>query len=386
MERRKLLRGAAAMTVLAVGGGVWRAVERGVFAVGEGPAYAPWRDFRTDRPGGALELVRAAVLAANPHNTQPWLFRVTASRIDVFANPRRNIGAIDPLLREMHVGVGCALENLLLAAEAHGLHAQVALAPTAADPTHAARIDLTPGAARATALYQAIPRRHTNRGAYRAGAPLSSAVQTELQALGGTDPELRVFWLSSAAERAKAAQLVVAATQAIIADQEQSRDSAKWYRLEWEQVQKYRDGITVDALGAGPALRAVAKWFPPLSMQQNDAFWLQTTRDVHVATAAAFGILAVRNPDDLSQRLRCGMLWQRMQLWATVHGVALHPLNQMPERATREHVLRMRPRFGDALRELAGDSGWHALMFFRGGYPLQPALASPRRAVQAVLL
>jgi hypothetical protein len=33
-----------------------------------------------------LALVSAAILAANPHNTQPWLFQVSDSRIDLIAS------------------------------------------------------------------------------------------------------------------------------------------------------------------------------------------------------------------------------------------------------------------------------------------------------------
>jgi hypothetical protein len=50
--------------------------------------------------------VRAAILAANPHNSQPWLFQVTPSQINLFADRLRNIGAIDPFLRSPRRGVG----------------------------------------------------------------------------------------------------------------------------------------------------------------------------------------------------------------------------------------------------------------------------------------
>lgn len=96
-------------------------------------------------------------------------------------------------------------------------------------------------------------------------------------------------------------------------------------------------------------MRAAAKILPRQSQSGNDKFWLNATRDTHTATAAAFGLLAVRNADDFAQRLRCGRLWQRMHLWATTQGLALHPLNQMPERAAREQVLRLNPKFGNAL-------------------------------------
>jgi hypothetical protein len=46
MNRRSFLKGAGVVTVVVVGGGVWRAYDQGVFSVGEGPAYEPWKDWR----------------------------------------------------------------------------------------------------------------------------------------------------------------------------------------------------------------------------------------------------------------------------------------------------------------------------------------------------
>src|SRR5207302_8672610 len=115
---------------------------------------------------GSLPLVRAAILAANPHDSQPWLFRVGASGIDLFADTALDIGAVDPDHREMYIGLGCALDNLLLAAGARGLAWRLALMPDRAHATHVARIDLTPGPRATSELYEAIPHRHTNRGPY----------------------------------------------------------------------------------------------------------------------------------------------------------------------------------------------------------------------------
>jgi hypothetical protein len=64
----------------------------------------------------------------------------------------------------------------------------------------------------------------------------------------------------------------------------------------------------------------------------------------------------------------------------------MHPLNQLPERADRETSAGLPPRFDAALQDLLGDPDWRALMPFRAGYPLPPALASPRRDVRDVLL
>ena len=135
VNRRTTLKIAGAGVAVAAGGVVARAWTQGVFSVGQGPAYEPWKTWRADQPTGPARLVRAAVLAANPHNSQPWLFRVGEAGIDVFADTARNIGTIDPYLREMYMGVGCALENLVLAAANDGYSTAVKLLPDPVPPS-----------------------------------------------------------------------------------------------------------------------------------------------------------------------------------------------------------------------------------------------------------
>ncbi|MFQ5615333.1 MAG: hypothetical protein ACE5GO_02595 [Anaerolineales bacterium] len=186
INRRSFLKLTGTTLVALIGGGVWRAIDQGVFSAGEGPAYEPWKDWQTDAETGPLALVGAATLASNPHNAQPWLFRVTETRVDLFADTTRNIGAIDPYLREMYVGVGCALENLLLAARANGYAHTLTLLPDPANSTHIARVDinpLSPLPSLLSPLYRAIPQRHTNRGPYDS-RPLPDDALALLEALG----------------------------------------------------------------------------------------------------------------------------------------------------------------------------------------------------------
>jgi hypothetical protein len=385
-KRRSFLKKAGIVSVLVGGGLVWRAFDRGVFSVGEGIAYQPWKDWQTYKGKDPLALVSAAILAANPHNTQPWLFQVSNSRIDLYADTKRKIGTTDPFLREMYIGLGCALENLLLAADAKGFDRKLTLMPDREKPTHVARIDLSPGNTSESELYKAIPLRHTNRGIYDRLRSLSQETLQALEKLGSEESGVKVFWFTTETERRQVGNSIVEATQAIIGDREQSYDSGKWMRSSWQDLQKYRDGITLDASGSPGVLMAIAKMLPPTSLEQNDRFWLNATQKVHVPTATAFGILAVSDRHDKSQQLECGKLWQRMHLWATTQGLAMQPLNQMPERAAREEVLGIEPKFSNALAEFIGDPNWQALMMFRIGYPTTEAIPSPRRAVGDVII
>lgn len=361
-------------------------IDQGVFSTGQGPAYAPWETWQSDSTQGPLALVRAAILAANPHNTQPWRFHVGESHIGLFADRTRNIGAIDPLLREMTVGLGCALENLLIAARHHGYAPTVSLMPEPGDPTYMAHVALDRGPALPQALYEAIPHRRTHRGAYAPERPLDTAVLRAIEALGADMPRVRMFWFNAAPQRQAVAEGIIRATEAVIADGQQSADSARWMRHAWQDIQTRRDGITVDAQALPALIRTAAKTLPPFGQRANDEVWLQNTRDIFVGTTATFGILAVPDNRDAGMRLQGGQLWQRLHLWGTKQGLAMQPLNQMCERADREVELGIAPEFGERLKSLIGDPSWQALMPFRIGYPLGGVLASPRRDVADVVI
>jgi nitroreductase len=383
LRRRKLLGLAGAGTlVLVVAGVIGRAVDQGVFSANTGPAYDAWRAW--DLPGADnLDLVRAAILAANAHDSQPWAFRLAPARIDLYADTARNLGSIDPLRREMHLSLGCALENLLLAARARGLSPAATLRPDPVNATHVARVDLSPGEPFASPLYAAIPRRHTDRGPYDTNRPLAAQTLAAMAALID-EPDIGVVWFASDADKKTFAELTVSATEAFIADPQQAADDFAWYRNDWHQLQAAKDGITVDASGISPLVRALAK-IAPVSREQDDQGWLDNTRNIQVATAAAFGTLVARDKHDVVQRIKAGRIWQRMHLWATTQGLAVQPLNQVVERAEREVSGGLVPEFARALTALAPDPDREALMPFRIGYPTAEALASPRRPAEEVI-
>jgi hypothetical protein len=256
ISRSTFLKGAAAVVVLVAAGGVWRAADQGVFSTGKGPAYEPWEHWRGDNLEGALALVPAAILASNAHNIQPWLFRVEDSRVDLFVDRERNDGAADPLRREQYMSLGCALENIILAAEARGYAHQLTLMPQGPDSTYVARLALSPGQTRPSDLYEAIPYRHTNRYPYDTGRQVPAGTLDDLDALND-EADVKVFWFSSPEERKRIGDLTIAATEAFIADEEQSSDSNAWYRHDWEEIQHKGDGITLGASGAPFLFRVV---------------------------------------------------------------------------------------------------------------------------------
>lgn len=383
LSRRDFLKLGGATLIAVAGGSVFRAADQGMFSAGQGNAYEPWKNWR-DANSPTERIVAAGILASNPHNSQPWIFRITNSTIDLFAVPERQIGAIDPFRREMYIGLGCAIENMRLAAEAEGFKTDIRLMPDPATESHTASISLTAASSATSELYSAIPNRHTNRAAYDTSRIITAEIFNGIDSLI-TETDVRLFWIKDESTRAKFGKTAISAAEALIADDQQSMDSHRWWRQDWDQLQESADGITLDAQGLGSFITGAAKFLPDMSRQQNDEAFVKNVREVMIATASAFGILAIPNNMDNTQRLQCGQVWQRIHLWGTTQGLAMQPLNQMCERADREVQLGIKPVFGEAIAGLIGNTSWNGIMPFRLGYPTAEAFLSPRRGLDKVI-
>jgi nitroreductase len=384
--RRVIIGGAGA---LLFGGLGYRAWDRGAFEAGKGEAFGPWQNWRGTSMDGPKQPLHAAILAANPHDTQPWLFQAAGGSITVLADRSRHLGSFDPFRREMHLGVGCAIENLMRAAAVYGFSMNVIvqggkLTPNPKpDPIKAAHLWLDAGTPSRDPLFEAIPDRHTNRGRY-----LERPVKTEdLLKLADlvSDSEVRVAFLTDAHARKELGAAIVSATEQIISDYEMSQDSARWFRTGRREVDAHRDGINIDSSGLSPLMAAGAKILPDQDAASADKYWLGMTRDVQTV-APALGIMLVRDRLQMGSAVAAGRAWQRLHLAATTMGIAAQPLNQPVECVDRNQERGRNDEFGNALADFARAPAWEATFVFRLGYAERPALPSPRRPLSAVLI
>lgn len=206
--RRRVLEMGAATIFLSLVHGELRAADSSGRILPEGDAYAPWKLW--DDPairGTPFALVAAATLAANPHDTQAWLFAVNADSIEVHADTSRHLGAMDAALREMHLGLGCAIENMLTIAGAQGYAATLEAVPGSLAalaerqrPVRAATLRLRKVPPSTHPRQAAISLRRTNRYAYERDR--SPPPEWREFALGaGAEEGVKIFLFDSGANR-----------------------------------------------------------------------------------------------------------------------------------------------------------------------------------------
>jgi len=388
VSRRELCVGSG-LLVTFVAGGVH--VGRAANALPDGNAYSPWQMWNDKSLRGTpLALVAAGVLAASPHDTQPWIFQVHNDSIAIYPDLSRNLGAMDALVREMHLGLGCAVQNMLLAAPPNGYDAELIVAPGSLlslrerrAPVLAATLRLTGRAPLAPdSLYRAIPARHTNRYAYDRTKRLPVEWR-DFAAHAGVGDEVRVFPFEDGAARQKFDAVVVDATQAIVADAAMSADNDRWLRSSRDDIEAHRDGVTMATAGLSPFMLFLSGIIPANSEISNQA-WLSQTRDTHLPTAPLVGLIAVRDRYDRAGAIAAGRTWQRLHLSATARGIAMQPLNQPIEMVDRERQTGRGNGWAARVAQLTGPA-WQATFSFRAGYSDHVAGPSPRRRLGDVV-
>lgn len=391
-SRRKVIAEGLGAVALATLG--WRAYDRGVFAGGRGDAYEAWKEM-IGKPGEspAMRSVHTAILAANAHDTQPWIFDPREDAIAVYADLSRNLGAADPFRRELYASIGCAAANLILALPDYELfparpwNRDRLDVPRNETPVAALRfcIRLAGGGAipaSLAAMQNAIPYRHTNRNPYLPDRRLPKLndifypSEAGINLVAVTDPKAKT----------ELGAIIVEATDRFISDREMSADSARWFRTGRREIERHRDGISTDTAGLAPFVNALAKLLPDQDAASADRYWLTSTRDVQIPTAAAFGIIFCSDRLERDQAIFTGSRWQRTHLLLTSLGLAAQPLNQPIEIMDRDLLLGRQNDYAREMRKIAGIASGDPAFVFRLGYAARPAPASPRRIFADVLM
>ncbi len=265
------------------------------------------------------ELVRCATLAANGHNTQPWKFGLTPDTIAIHPDFARRTPVVDPDDHHLWVSLGCATENIVLAAAALGKHAEVTFSEQGA---HVALDNTAPVR---SSLVNAIFERQSTRAEYD-GQPLPNDVLQEL-VRAAERSSVRLFLLT---ERAKVEGVIDYVTQGNSA---QLRDAAFMKELKnWIRFNE------ADALATGDGLFSRSSGSPTLPGWLGNLLLSMVLSEKsdndkyakHLRSSAGVAVF-VGDRADPANWFEVGRAYERFALAATALGVRTAFVNQPVE-------------------------------------------------------
>lgn len=361
-RRHALLAAGAAAAGLAVAG--WSGFRRLGSLDDYADDIAPLRSALPAEPA-VHDLIRFATLAANSHNTQAWRFRASDGRIDILPDAARRTPAVDPDDHHLFASLGCAAENLSIAAAARGLPGEVTFG-AAGDGS--VRFDYAAGAIRDAALCDAIPLRQSTRADYD-GSEVTGADLAAL-AEAATVPGVDLILITYHARINQMRDLILAGNTAQIADPAFVAELKNWLRFNPRAALATGDGLFA-ATSGNPSL---PDWLGPLMFD-----WAFTAKAENekiarqIATSAGIAVFVAAKAEPAAW-IQAGRACQRFALQATALSLKHAFLNQPVE------VAALRPD----LAELLGMPGRRPDLVMRFGRAAAKPF-SARRPIDEVM-
>jgi hypothetical protein len=339
--------------------------------------YAPWlnydqqadyprRPFEQEAtlPAQMRELVRYATLAASGHNTQPWKFALNEDIIDIHPDYARRLPIVDPNDRELWISLGCALENLLVAARAAGFASEV----TYPDTADFIRINLTSDTQQNIPLFDAIPLRQNTRSEYDR-QPIRNDELDMLQAMP-VESGVVLHFVTTPASLETVLEYVNQGNLSQYADKAFLGELIHWLRFNKKEALASLDGLYTRATGNPEVPHWLGQMFVAGTNPQQ-----QADADAKKLRSSPGAIVVASEADTRAAWVRTGQVYERLALKLTSLNIKSAFLNQPIEVANVRGQFQSAIGLGSALPQL----------LVRCGYA-DPMPRSLRRPVEQVLV
>ncbi len=279
------------------------------------------------------DLVEAVKRAPSGGNNQPWRLHYQDKKLHLFLDESTALAYLDPQFVSSYTSIGCAIENLLLAAAVKKLKVQWLLTPQLA-PKHLAVFQFFDGieaSEEELLLAQQIPLRHTNRKSPQR-AEIEDNELTYLKKLVAETDGANLTFVKDLTQLKNLAQIATATDLFRIFIPEAHEDFiTKEMRWTIEQANQTQDGIGIHTL----------------DLNNNDQLGIQLLRDRRMIdflekingggafarlltqqfmSSSAIGLISLPG-HQVSSWIQGGIAAQKMWLGATALGLQIHPVN-----------------------------------------------------------
>lgn len=271
-------------------------------------------------------LLRYAVLAPSSHNTQPWIFKLAAQKVELYADRTRCCPVVDPQDRELTISCGAALGMLEVAMKHFGYRGEVTLFPDAEENDFFATVGLGERYERVekdVSLFHAIVQRRTNRRKFEE----RSVPQSVLDECVAAAKEFGVqFEVKSGnhGDRSRIAKLVADGDHKQFSNESFRRELASWVHSLRSST---HDGMAPYSMGAPRILDPTAP-LAAMVIRRFDIGDGKAAADKDIASHAPAHGLLTSSGETPKDWLNTGRALAKILLILTANGATASYLNQ----------------------------------------------------------
>ncbi|EIE02601.1 hypothetical protein LEP1GSC185_0812 [Leptospira licerasiae serovar Varillal str. VAR 010] len=295
-------------------------------------------EFLSENISPILKALRIGITAPNPHNVQPWKFKLIDDHSALlYVDERRLLKDTDPTFRQIHIGQGTFLENLSLGTQVFGYLAEVSLFPegkyTIADmgKKPIAKIVLVKQEDLVrNPLSEFISDRVTRRSIYEGDDLTPDDFEKIYKDSTVLYSELKFVAKEGSENLGKR---LVAAMQMETDTYNTYEESRIWFRYNDEEIGKYKDGLSLRANGVSGLKYYFARnfflkhgaesWHSPENKKAGMDMFTSM-----VESSKGF-IFLKTNRNEIIDWVQAGRDYLRLHLAATKNGFSLHPMSQI---------------------------------------------------------
>lgn len=312
-----------------------------------------------------LFMIEQAVKAPSGHNTQPWKFRLFSDHIDILPDFSRALPVVDPNHRELFVSLGCAAENLCIAAAHKGWLGKVS---TSTDGI--IHVGLSRQEDIEAPHFEQIARRQTNRRCYN-GSMISDNALVLLKKTPA-EPGIGIHLFRKGTQAFDdIAALVYEGNKRQMGNPAFKAELRQWMRYNRKHQDETADGLSYAVFGAPSLPRFMAEFIISHSL---DAAKQNKTDRRNIASASHFALFTTHD-NRREHWVALGRTLQRFLLAATAAGIAHAYANQPNET----------PELAERMAQTLGITGEYPTILIRLGYAKASAYAL-RRPIEGLIV
>lgn len=310
------------------------------------------------------ELARYAAQAPSGHNTQPWKFSFSGEGVAIVPNLEKALPVVDADNRELFISLGCAAENLSVAARHLGYRAVIT-----ARNAEGITFEFSPGPkAVEEPLFPQIEKRQTNRSLY-SGKQIPGDLLEELISIP-TEEHIQLYFAEPGSSFAGTLTEFIGKGNTIqMNDAAFKNELLSWMRFNKKQEETTRDGLSYRVFGNPPLPSALAGPIVRFFLEPGR----QNKGDLQKIHSSSHLVLFTTRHNTVEEWIDLGRTLQRFLLQATGNGISCAFLNQPCEINT----------LAASLQEILPVNGEYPTLILRIGYA-QPLPYALRKKIEIV--